>query len=386
MRRGITLMLQGNPYFAWQDVKDGESVYYPCWKLRQLKSFEEDIFCGNRTPGFYAIRTDNLTRWGGIDFDDHESADPSRWLDDAERAYSKLQEKASEVWLVESSPGCFHVITFVSDLVPAKEMRAMLYQYAPKGVEVFPKQDQLRGASNAKGSLMRFPGKNQLKGAFSLLFERAGRISDPANVPQSPKRNCWIEPSSDGRLQSLYSVCTRGIVITASGKRFHAMQRLAGRLKGRANNEAEARWIYTAWHNRYKDKIRTPLPEALEDFIDCYRSYEPCKLDIPEYPLSPAVEAALLRLPKIPLTTPEHLRNTARLLLQAKIHADKQGLPHFWLANRTIAQRLSCGPSTASRLRSACVALGIVEEIRRGHTGWATDFVLGKEWIPICLQ
>ena len=74
MKRALALMLQGNQYFAWQYTicdEKGETVqkYRPCGNLRQLDTFADDIFAGVKTAGFYAIRPDNLTRWGAIDYD-----------------------------------------------------------------------------------------------------------------------------------------------------------------------------------------------------------------------------------------------------------------------------------------------------------------------------
>ena len=57
MHRGIALMLQGAPHFAWQ-LPDG--TYRPCRQIAQLERFEAGIFDGTNTPGFYAIRPGNL--------------------------------------------------------------------------------------------------------------------------------------------------------------------------------------------------------------------------------------------------------------------------------------------------------------------------------------
>ena len=102
------------------------------------------------------------------------------WLDTARRAFDTLAPKFAEAWLVESSPGCFHVVTFLPELVPARDMQAMLREYAPPDVEVFPKQDELNASDpRAKGNLLRFPGKHQLRGTWARFIARQGGVSEP---------------------------------------------------------------------------------------------------------------------------------------------------------------------------------------------------------------
>src|ERR1041384_2435166 len=71
MQRGLALMLQGNPYFATQFVdKNGEQAYRPTWK--DCCQIVTEIYDGRLTAGFYAIRPDSMTRWGALDFDNHQ--------------------------------------------------------------------------------------------------------------------------------------------------------------------------------------------------------------------------------------------------------------------------------------------------------------------------
>jgi hypothetical protein len=386
MRRGAALMLQGNRYFAWQytffDEKgEPDQAYRPCLYPAQFTRYESDVFEGIKTAGFYAIRPDNLTRWGAIDFDAHGTAAGDTWYDEAQRAYDLLAPKSAEAWLLESSPGRFHLVLFFAQLAAARDVRTVLCEHAPAGVEVFPKQDMLK----VKGSLLRFPGKHQLRGTWARFVARHGRIAEPEKgIPAAePKGGKWEEPSPQGRLRSLYARATREIIITGPGQRFRAMQKVAGRLKGRANKD-EALGVYTTWHKRNEANIRTSLEESRKEFLACFDAYDPCKVELPDYPLSDAVQAKIAALPKMPDVRAEHLRETARLLLCAKRFADSKGLPEFFLANRVIAERLSCSINTASRVRSACVELGVVQVIKHGHTGWATEYRLGKEWEPIC--
>src|ERR1700683_1196219 len=106
MRRGLVLMRQSCPYFAWQR-SDGR--YRPCWRIEELTQFESGIFDGMHTPGFYSIRRDDLTRWGAIDFDAHSPVISDNWRDNAQHAFDLLAPQFVERWLVESSPGGFHV-------------------------------------------------------------------------------------------------------------------------------------------------------------------------------------------------------------------------------------------------------------------------------------
>jgi hypothetical protein len=382
MRRGIVLMQQGIPYFAWQYVHNGEQAYKPCRHLNQLTQFEADIFEGSKTVGFYTIRPDNLTRWGGLDFDDHDGRHPrGYWQADARRAFDRLAAKLAERWLVESSPGGFHVIGFADALEPAADMRRTFLEIAPAGVEVFPKQDALDATKpNAKGSLLRFPGKHQLKGTWARFIARHGHVQD-MDVTPAPKQANWTEPTPEGRLRSLYVIATRGIEINeaAQFKRFKAMQKIAGRLKGRAS-ESEALWVYTAWHNHNADKIGTPLQESRKAFLACYHAYAPCIVEIPDYPPTELQQEMIAALPPVPDVSRDRLAATVCLFLSAKRYADSKGLPTFWLGYRTIGQRLGVGITAAAKYAFACRKLRIVDVVERGHTGTATTYRLGKDW------
>lgn len=196
MRRGMALMLQDNPYFAWQHTDGG---YRPCQDLAQLERHARDIFDGRKTAGFYSIRPDNLTRWGAIDFDAHGGVGTTRWRETARRAFEAATAKFSETWFVESSPGGFHVIGFADAPQPAADIRSIFTAIAPGRVEVFPKQDTLRDDPKAKGSLLRFPGKHQRRGTWARFIATSGRIVDVdgmvprAEVQRHPRRSL-LEP------------------------------------------------------------------------------------------------------------------------------------------------------------------------------------------------
>ena len=382
MRRGMMLMLQGNHYFARQSIVtnskgEQDQKYTPCYALKKLTRFEVNIFDGRETVGFYSIRPDNLTRWGGLDFDNHDGSKPREyWLPHAQSAFEALKKQFAEVWLVESSPGGFHVIAFANALMPAAEMRRILQSHAPAGVEVFPKQDELDASkSNAKGNLLRFPGHHQLKLTWAHFLDRSGQVQDVDGVAPAPKPSGWHEPTSDGRLRSLYVVATRGIQINeaAQMKRFKAMQKIAGRLKGRAS-EQEAIWVYTAWHNRNADKIGTPLQESRTAFLSWFNKAAPCNVTIPEYPLTEAENAMIAGLPKFPDVRAEHLASVVRLLLNAEHLAKDQGLATFWRSCRTISELLGIPERTANRIRSAAVKALDLDVIKKGHTGYATEY------------
>ena len=371
MRRGLVLMRQGCPYFAWQ-LPDGR--YRPCRQIAQLERFEASIFDGTRSPGFYTIRPgDNLTRHGGLDLDDHDESKPrDYWLPHAQTAFEALGKKFPEVWLVESSPGNFHVTAFAEALMPAADMRRILFQIAPEGVEVFPKQDTL-DEKKPMGNLLRFPGHHLLKGTWARFITRSGCIQDVDGITPAPKLAGWQEPTPEGRLRSLYTTCTRGIEITGQVHRFHAMQRIVGRLKGRAS-EKEALWVYTAWHNRNADKIGTPLEESRKMFLAWFKRAAPCDTTIPPYPLTETELTMIAGLPKFPDVKAEHLAVVVRLLLDAERHAKAQGLTTFWRSCRDIAAHLDRPERTANRVRSAAVkALGL-DVAQKGHTGYATEY------------
>ena len=372
MHRGIALMRQGVPYFAWQ-LPDGS--YRPCRQIGQLTQFEAGIFDGTHTPGFYAIRPGNLTRWCALDFDNHDGSKSRKyWLSDAQHAFDCLAAQLTERWLVESSPGGYHVIGFADAPLPAADMRRIFLEIAPTGVEVFPKQDELRADDpNAKGSLLRFPGHHQCKGTWACFIARSGRVQDADGIVPVPKPSGWQEPTPEGRLRSLYVIATRGIEITGQGQRFKAMQRIAGRLKGRAN-EQEALWVYTAWHNHNAGNIGTPLHEGRKAFLSWFNRAEPCNASVPVYQRTEAEQAKIASLPKFPDVKAEHLAAVVGLLLDAERHAKGQGLDTFWRSCRDLAANIGTSESTAKRVRSAAAKALTLKVARAGSTGYATEF------------
>lgn len=383
MQRGLALMLQGNPYFAWQytSQEEGETVqkYHPCRDLSQLDRFADDIFAGVKTAGFYAIRPDNHTRWGAIDLDAHGTTGNRHWSDTARWVFDSLAPRFPELWLVESSPGSFHIVAFLPELVPARDIRAMLRECAPDNVEVFPKQNELDASKpNAKGSLLRFPGKHQLKGTWANILARHGRI-DKDVAPLVSKSSKWQQPSEEGQLWSRYYIATRGIEVTQPGQRWRAMQRIAGRLKGRAN-EAEALWVYTVWHNKHSQAIRTPLEKSRGEFLAWFRKAAPCIVAIPEYALTDAEQAVISALPKMKDLKPELLASTMKLLLDAKKFADQKGVSDFYRSYRDLGENLRIAIPTVSNYVGALRSLKLVHLVERGHTGIANTYRLGKAW------
>jgi hypothetical protein len=161
--------------------------------------------------------------------------------------------------------------------------------------------------------------------------------------------------------------------VAGKGGRYHAMQKIAGRLKGRAN-ESEALWVYTAWHNQHAAMIGTPLPEAREQFLAWYHKASPFRVEWPGYPLSEAEQAMIAKLPKFPDVKAEHLAAVVRLLLCAERHAKGQRLATFWLSCRDIAARIGTSETTAKRIRSAAVKALALTVAKAGSTGYATEF------------
>lgn len=369
-------MLQGCPYFARQYLNSkGRQAYRPCRDLAKLTQGEADIFEGRSTVGFYSIRPDNLTRWGAVDFDAHGS-DAVDWNETALSAFNSLASTFAETWLVESSPGGFHVLAFGEDLIPAREMRATLAKVAPEGVEVFPKQDTLNpNDPNAKGSLLRFPGKHQGKGTWARFVARAGCVANVECELVAPKAWNWIEPSTEGRLRSLYVTTTKGIAVTGRGQRFHAMQKIAGRLKGRATRD-EALWVYSAWHHRHEANIGTPFDESRREFLAWYDKANPCEAIVPDYPLTAREEAMIAAFPKFLYVRAEHLAAVARWLLCAAHHSRAKGLETFWFSCPQLGERLGTSYSTAQRVRKAAEKAMSLKIARAGSTGWATEYKL----------
>ena len=379
MRRGLALMLQGNPYFAWQyTFLDDKGVmdhkYRPCYDLRQLETFADDILAGERTVGFYTIRPDNLTRWGAIDYDDHGSIRGQHWQDSARRAFDLLAPRFDELWLLESSPGSFHVVSFLIELAPARDIRAVLKECAPPEVEVFPKKDELDASDpKAKGNLIRFPGRHQLKGTWARFIARHGRISEPDKgiTPAKSLNSKWAQPSEAGRLESLYAVVTREIDIAGPGQRYRAMQRIVGRLKGRAKSEADAEWVHDTFYNRHQENIRTPFVDSRIEFLKWYRKAAPCNVELPDYVLSSTEIAVLASLPKMPNVPLDKLQETMRFFFRARRHAAETGRGLPFLSCRYIGERLGVCESSACNYISALRQLGKVKLVERGHTGKA---------------
>ena len=373
MRRGIALMRQGCPYFAWQ-LPDGS--YRPCRQIGQLTQFEAGIFDGTHTPGFYAIRPGNLTRWCALDFDNHDGSKSRKyWLSDAQRAFDCLAAQLAERWLVETSPGGYHVIGFADALLPAADVRRILWEIAPTGVEVFPKQDVLDTTKpNAKGSLLRFPGRHQLKGTWALFIACSGRVRDVEGIAAASN-------PAPAQFLSLYAQVTRGLQLTGTGQRFNAMQIIVGRLKGRTLDEAIAVDIHDRFYNQHRARIQTPIEQSRAYFLTWFRKAAPCNVEIPDCEPTPAQAAMVAGLPKLPDIRPELLIVTVRLFLSAKKHADAQGR-EFFLSLPTIARRLGVSIASASNYRNACYRVGLIEMVKRGSyvSGKASTYRLKPEW------
>jgi len=192
MRRGIGLLLQGNTYFARQYTftnSEGKEkqAYRPCYDLNQLTRFEADIFDGKQTVGFYSIRPDNRTRWGALDFDNHDGG-KSRgyWLPRAQAAFDSLAKRFPEVWLVESSPGGYHVIAFAAELLPAADMLRALREIEPdESIEAFPKLDKHKSTSKHMGYLLRQPGYHQQRRVWARFIARSGHVQDLDGITSS---------------------------------------------------------------------------------------------------------------------------------------------------------------------------------------------------------
>jgi hypothetical protein len=374
MRRGMSLMLQDNPYFAWQYVRGEDAPYRPSSYLNQLISRDDDIFNGRKTPGFYAIRPDNTTRWGASDFDSHGITGSDWWRSEAERTYEKLSARVDECWFLETHPGGYHIIAFSNDFIPASEFRRVISDVTPQGVEVFPKQDQLKpNDPNSKGSLLRFPGRHLLKRNWSKFLCKTDKRIQVTDL-HTGSDEALKSPSEKGRLESLYQVATRNIVITQPGQRFNAMQKIVGRLKGRAKSEDDAIWVYKKWHYSYQRLISTPLRDAIRDFLAWYRKASPCNSQIPDYPLSHFEESALRLLPVSQKIPQDHQETLIRLYLNARQHSQVRGEPNFWVSCRTISEKLEISIPTAWRYTRELERLRIVEAVKRGHTGRATSF------------
>ena len=378
MRRGMALMLQGTPYFAWQN---SDNEYHPCRHLNQLTQFEVGIFAGTHTVGFYSIRPDNLTRWGAIDFDNHDgSKSRDYWLPHAQRAFENLKNQFAEAWFLESSPGGFHVIVFAAVPMPAADMRRILQAHAPKGVEVFPKQDALDASKpNAKGSLLRFPGKHQLKGTWALFIARSGHVQEVEEIPV-PKSSRYQEPSAKAGFFSLYVQVTSGLKFTSTERRFNVMQKIVGRLKGRTLDEKIAVDVHDRFYNQHHTEIQTPIEKSRAYFLTWFRKAAPCNV-LPDYPTTEVEEVWISKLPAINSVPQHRLAAIVRLFLSAKKHADKTSR-EFFLSLPTIAERLGVGIASASKYRNTCYQIGLIEMVQRGSYihGKASTYKPGKKW------
>lgn len=249
-------------------------------------------------------------------------------------------------------------------------MRRILGEFAPPEVEVFPKQDTLKDEKNAKGSLLRFPGKHQLKGTWGKFIARSGKLEGVQIKP-------WKAPCHEEHLESLYVVATRGVVLTGQGQRFNAMQWIVGRLKGRATLE-EATWVHQVWYNRNKDKILTSFPESQFEFLNWYNKAKPCNPHVPEYSLTPEEEHRIAALQGSPNIRTETLQQVGRMFFWAKKHAEKRGLSECFLSCRDIAKKINLSIATAARYRTACEVAGLIHLSKRGYTGHASTYTLNE--------
>jgi hypothetical protein len=378
MRRGIALLLQGNTYFAWQH---SDNSYRPCHDLAQLVRFERDIFEGCKTCGFYLPRPDNLTRWGCCDFDGDGMVGARKRLENARRAFELLSEKSLEMWLEQSSPGRYHVWAIHRELIPAGDMAALLRKAAPECREVFPKQGEHGANSKQMGNLVRFPGRHQKKRTFSRIIARSGRVPAPDGIAPAPKPKLWQEPDAGSRLLSLYAQVTRGLQLTPDWKRFNAMQRIVGRLKGRTLDEAVAVEIHNRFYNQQREQIQTPIEKSRAHFLTWFRKAAPCNAELPDYPTTAAEETKIAALPAVRDVPHDRLAATVRLFLSAKKHADRTGR-EFCLSLPLIARRLDVSIGSASNYRNACYKVGIVEMVKRGCaiTGKANTYKPGRKW------
>ena len=223
--------------------------------------------------------------------------------------------------------------------------------------------------------MLRFPGKHQAKGTWARFVARSGQVANVQSDLVAAKAAKWIEPSTEGRMNSLYVTTTKGITITGRGQRFRAMQKIAGRLKGRSSRE-EALWVYNAWHHRHEVNIGTPFAESRREFLAWYDKANPCVAIVPDYPLTAREEAMIATLPKFPNVKVEHLAAVVRWLLCAAHHAREKGRETFWFSCPQLGKRLGTSYSTAQRVRKAAESAMSLEIARAGSIGWATEYNL----------
>jgi len=388
MRRCITLMRMGNPYFAWQytfvNIKgEKDQGYRPCHRVAELDNYEQAIFDGKRACGFYTIRPDNFTRWGAIDFDDHDGSKPrDYWRLPAQGAFDSLASQLAEAWLIATTRGGFHVIGFDLELRPAAVIREMLRPFAPEGVEVFPKQDQLDATKpNAKGNLLRFPGRHQLKGSWSKFLDRRGRIEN-VEVPAPEHPPVFSVPDEQMRFLALYHNVTRGLTLTGSGQRYRTMQRIVGRLKGRTLDEDVAALIHDRFYNANRQHIGTSIVESRRQFMVWFRNAKPCVVTLPDYEPTDHQQRMILEMREVPGVRRDRLETAVRLFLSAYRHAQSQNRECF-MSLRTLADRLQVSIAAASKYRNACYRIGLIEMVKLGSqaSGLASTYAFRKEWL-----
>lgn len=258
----------------------------------------------------------------------------------------------------------------------------MLRPFAPEGVEVFPKQDQLDASKpNAKGNLLRFPGRHQLKGTWSRLLDRRGRI-EAVEVTTCERKPIFAEPDEQMRILALYHNVTRGLTLTGSGQRYRAMQSIVGRLKGRTLDEDIAARIHDRFYNAFRQHIGTPIVESRRQFLAYFHNAAPCIVTLPDYQPTDHQQRMILQMREVPGVRRDRLETTVRLFLSAHRHAESQRRECF-LALRTLADRLQVGIATASKYRDAGYRIGLIEMLQRGSqaTGLASTYSLSKEWL-----
>lgn len=367
MTRAFHLLRQGNQYFARQ-LPNGS--YRPA-KLGKLDL--PAVWDGRETVGLYSIRRDNMTRWGCIDFDNHDPSSNTDWLPDATAEFNRLSKLFAETWLVESSrsegmsPG-YHVFVFSDELIPAEIMRSTI---GTSIHEIFPKQDTIDASKpTAKGALVRMPGLHQRKKIWSRILKTVGRAID--SVPEYVED--WKDPTSEANLQSLEAVTTRGLALTAYGQRWNAQQLLAARLKGRATEE-QSELVFASWYRRNSKHIRTGFDESKREFMQWLHLAEPCDTTIPSYDIekySPFIDSLE---PQYGVSL-SRLKAGARMMLRAYEHSRVKGLHPFWLSCRDLAKYLKCSIRTASRIRIGLVSAGMLALVERGAMGVASTYLL----------
>ena len=377
MQRAEAVLLQGNRHFAWQK-EDGD--YYPCRDLAQLQQFAQDIFTGRRTVGFYAITPEETTGWGCMDYDSHGNVGAKRQEESARVAYSSLVTKCDEAWLEQSSTGRYHVWGIWRRQQPAADVRSLLFDIDGNCREVFPKQAEHKNGSKEMGSLVRLPGRHQLKGTWSRFIARQGHV-DPADADNGTTGKFRKANEADHFL-ALYARVTDGIVITGPGERFKAMQLIGARLKGRTLNEAVAEKVHERFYNANRQHIRTSFEDSRIKFLRWFRKAAPCRTTFPIVQPAPSQAALISALPKVKDVRRDYLEQVVRMCLSAERHAAAQQEETFFLSLYYIARELGVSVSSAAAIRSACRKLEVIKLVKayRYTEGLADEYVLGKQW------